>query len=164
MNLNKVLEEIENLIPYVVGPTILFKMVKDPELWLVRADSSKIKQALITVAIDIREIMPDGGHFILETRNCIASQNGNHTDPNASDRYVQITALATGKLASDQVLSCLPRTESFPKEPGEGTSEEISNTFEIIKAFDGHVATDCRPGKEMRIDINLPAVVAPPAD
>ena len=111
LNLNNVIEEIENLIPYVVGPAIRFETVKGAELWPVRADSSKIKQALITVAIDIREIMPDGGHFILETRNCSATQNGNRTTPDGQGPYVQITALATGRLASDQVLSCLPRTE-----------------------------------------------------
>lgn len=158
LNLNNAIEEIEPLVPYVLGPNIRFSTIKGSELWPVRADSSKIKQALITVAIDMREIMPDGGRFTLETRNHTAVQNRNQAGPGASGHYVQITALAVGKLTSDQALSCLPRPSSASGNSGDASSAEISNTFEIIRAFDGHVTTNCLSGKELTINIYLPAV------
>jgi signal transduction histidine kinase len=151
-DLNNLIGEIEKFIPYVLGPTIGFSTVKGSDLWPVRADSGKIKQVLITLAIDMQEILPFGGNFTLKTDNSASPNVGSAMDLPGTGNYARILALATGKTASDVASSCLPRVASIPG--------DIAGVYEIVQLLGGNLAVNSKLGEEMRIEIYLPAEVS----
>jgi two-component system, cell cycle sensor histidine kinase and response regulator CckA len=152
LDLNDVIQEIEKFIPCVLGSQIGFSTVKGAELWPIRADSTRIKQILFTLAIDMQEIMLGGGNFVLKTDNLATPNSQIATDLHMTGNYVRILALATGKTLSDTALSCMPRSAS--------TSGEIVNAYEIIQSLGGNVSVNSKPGEEMRIEIYLPAAAS----
>jgi hypothetical protein len=149
LELNNLIGEIEKFIPYVLGSAIGFSTVKGSELWPVRSDSAKIRQVLITLAIDMQEIMPVGGNFMLKTDNASPPNAGISMDMPRTGNYVRILALATGKTASDVASSCLPRIASIPG--------DIANVYDIVHSLGGNLAVNSKLGEEMRIEIFLPA-------
>jgi nitrogen-specific signal transduction histidine kinase len=149
LDLNEVIQETEKFIPCVLGSQIGFSTVKGTELWPVRADSARIKQILFTLAIDMQEIMPGGGNFVLKTNNVTTPNAEIATDLQITGNYVRILAMAIGKTVSDMALSCVPRIASTPG--------EIVNVLEIIQSLGGNVSVNSKLGEEMKIEIYLPA-------
>ncbi len=160
VDLNSVLLEIEKIVPYVLGPNIRFAVQKGSDLWPLKTDPVKIKQAVITLAIDMRELMPDGGSFLIETANFIAASADTRSGLQPSRRYVLLAASGTGKVAGDQVFSCLPKSRSAPENSSKEPHGEISNVYEIIRSFGGDVFVESRAGEEVKIKIFLPALAA----
>ena len=70
INLNSVVEEMGKLLPRLIGEDIELVVHADEELGTIRADASQMEQIIMNLAVNARDAMPNGGKFVIETREC----------------------------------------------------------------------------------------------
>ena len=71
VNANELISEFQGLIRQAVGDGCEVKLQTDEELWLCHVDPSLLETALLNLALNARDAMPDGGVLQIETRNIV---------------------------------------------------------------------------------------------
>ena len=66
--INKFLTGAADFIQRSLGENIQIKTVDEPALWLVEADPNQLESALVNLAINARDAMPDGGKVKIVSR------------------------------------------------------------------------------------------------
>ena len=69
VDLNGVLTNMEGILQRVIGEDIELACMYNAELWRVKADPGLIEQAVMNLAVNARDAMPDGGKLVMETAN-----------------------------------------------------------------------------------------------
>jgi K+-sensing histidine kinase KdpD len=73
LDLNQVIQELEKYLLLLAGKDIHFSVQKGPKLLPIRADKSRIRQALLLWFSSIKELMPGGGEIKLGTENFVSA-------------------------------------------------------------------------------------------
>ena len=69
VNLNEQVLNMMDLLRRSIGETIAVSTSLAGDLWTVRVDPSEIENAVLNLAINARDAMPQGGRLIIETHN-----------------------------------------------------------------------------------------------
>jgi two-component system cell cycle sensor histidine kinase/response regulator CckA len=160
LNLNNVIQEMEKYFPLIIGPQIDFCSVKDPELWSVRADLAQIRQALISLAIDMPDILPQGGAVSLETRNFPGIPVPSRKIPDKQEPTVLIILSATGASVSDKLFLNSSEGDTSTTSTSDEMISETATTAEIIYLCGGQISINNREEHKLTVHISLPAAVA----
>src|SRR5262245_26185913 len=70
LNVNRMVSEISELISRAVGETVRTETVLAGGAWLVNVDANQLQNAVLNLAVNARDAMPDGGSLTIETANC----------------------------------------------------------------------------------------------
>jgi two-component system, cell cycle sensor histidine kinase and response regulator CckA len=103
LDLNKILLEIEKLIPRILGSEIHFTTAKAPELWPVYADPAKLKLALIALALDMKYLISNNGMIVFTAGNLISERERSLVATPGSHHWVVVTATSRGSLEAERV-------------------------------------------------------------
>ncbi len=157
VNLNRLIQETEEMIRRLIGEDIEFVLHLDTDLPLIKADPGQMHQVLINLVANARDAMPKGGTLRLQTKyvvldadDCVAHAEatpGPHAVLSVSDTGVGIEA------------ADLPRIfEPFfsTKEKDKGTGLGLSMVYGIIKQNQGWIQTCSELGKGATFEIYLP--------
>ena len=71
LSLRRVIESLELLLQRTLGDDIALKVECDDRLWDVEADRSQLEQVLMSLALNAREAMPDGGELLIDAENAV---------------------------------------------------------------------------------------------
>jgi two-component system cell cycle sensor histidine kinase/response regulator CckA len=159
LDLNDAILGIEGILSRILGKEIGFIATNTPKLWPVKADLAKMKQALITLAVDMKGTLPEGGTIRISAKNSTvepASLPGSRLEPG---HYVIITAISSGNIAVDEASASL-RNIASPLDSiadAEMTSR-LPGVCDIIKMTGGKLVIDRCSGQELRVSIYLPAI------
>jgi PAS domain S-box-containing protein len=69
LNLNELVLGIAELLKRSLGERVMLTTVLDSALWSTRADPSEFENAVLNLAINARDAMPEGGKLVIETSN-----------------------------------------------------------------------------------------------
>ena len=69
LDINRLIPGMSELLHRTLGETIEVEAVLAPRLWTVEADPNQLENAIINLAINARDAMPDGGKLTIETQN-----------------------------------------------------------------------------------------------
>jgi signal transduction histidine kinase len=168
VDLNQVVAETASFLQKSVDPRIAVESRLDPDLPLVEADAGQMKQAVLNVAVNAVDAMPEGGRITFETRVA-------HLD----ERFVQACpGLAPGDYAEtvigDTGVGMPPEIADRAFEPffttkpgGKGTGLGLSVVYGIVRNHGGHVTLETTPGLGTTVRLYLPVASAarprPPA-
>ena len=137
----------------------------------VSADPGQLESALLNIAINARDAMPDGGtlRFRAGVAGALpAKARSELDDPNArDDDFVAIAIGDSGSGMSDEVKERAFEPFFTTKEAGRGTGLGLSTVYGFVKQSKGTVAIDSAPGAGTTITLFLPrlrAASAPAAD
>lgn len=112
VDLNQLLAGMRNLLQTSIGSTIHIETRKQPGLWPALVDPTQIELALLNLAINARDAMPQGGTLTIETGNATLSGTDRWGDLPAGE-YAVVTVSDTGTGMSDEVRAkafCDPQT------------------------------------------------------
>jgi len=137
-------------------------------LWPTKADPSAVENAILNLAINARDAMPNGGELIVETRNL----EGEELPFDGKGRqFVLLSVTDTGEGMSHEVFERAFEPFFSTKEPGRGTGLGLSTVYGFAVQSDGHAAIESTPGKGTTVRLYLPraevqsdAPVASPAE
>jgi PAS domain S-box-containing protein len=156
-NVNSLIGDLERLLKPTLGGQIEFERVLQQSVWPIFVDRGQLDAALVNLALNARDAMPNGGRLTLETCNVdldydLVKQIG-EVEPGA---YVMIAVSDTGigipAAIHDKVFDPFFTT----KEVGKGTGLGLSMVYGFIKQSGGHVTLYSEPGHGTTLRIYLP--------
>jgi len=125
----------------------------------VRADPGEIEQAIMNLAVNARDAMPQGGTLTIETGATEADPPvGPGTPGVAAGERVLLTVTDTGSGMTEEVKAHLFEPFFTTKEPGRGTGLGLATVHGIIKQSDGEIACESELGRGTTFTISLPRV------
>src|SRR5690606_22431821 len=69
LNVNELILSTQEMLHRTIGETVQTTFVAPDDLWLVRCDANQLENAILNLAINARDAMPDGGMLTLEMSN-----------------------------------------------------------------------------------------------
>lgn len=131
------------------------ELVLEPQAWPVCVDANQLENALLNLAMNARDAMPDGGCAVIHTRNIPAAEAARIADLPAID-HVAIVVEDSGTGMSPETLTRVFEPFFTTKAVGEGTGLGLSQVFGFAKQSDGHAEIVSRPGQGTSVWIYLP--------
>ena len=157
INLNERLPEIVHLLKRTLGEAVQVSTHSAPELWDALADPTQVDDAVVNLAINARDAMPDGGMLIIETANVFLDQDyaDGHIDVVAGE-YVMLAVSDTGMGMSSEVAARALEPFFTTKPAGQGTGLGLSQVYGFVKQSGGHVSIYSEPTRGTTIKLYLP--------
>ena len=86
IDLNDVISHLEKLLQRTLGEDVELTILKGENLYPVEADPAQVEQALVGMALNAREAMPDGGSLTIQTESVILDEDYVDANPAGEDR------------------------------------------------------------------------------
>src|SRR5690606_13487833 len=104
INLNSFVVGLTDMLHRTLGATIYLSNALTPNLWSARVDASQVESAIVNLAVNARDAMPDGGRLLIETGNVTvdAAMSG-RLDGLPPGDYVRLAVSDTGAGMADAV-------------------------------------------------------------
>ncbi|MGX7707812.1 response regulator [Methylobacterium sp. Gmos1] len=145
---------LTKLLARTLGERITITAELDGQLPEICVDHAQFEAALINLAVNARDAMPDGGAL------CIRVQGREVPAPGeaASPRCVDITVADTGTGMPPAILARVFEPFFTTKEAGKGTGLGLSMVHGFVQQSGGTIAVDSTPGQGTRFVVTLPAL------
>jgi CheY-like chemotaxis protein len=164
---NKFVSSVSDMVRRALGEKIELETVLAGGLWATKIDQHELESAIVNLAVNARDAMPDGGKLTIETANCYlddayASENM-EVNPG---QYVMIAVTDTGQGMPPEVLSQAFDPFFTTKPAGKGTGLGLSQVHGFVKQSGGQVKIYSEPGRGTCIKLYLPRFnqVEPPTE
>jgi PAS domain S-box-containing protein len=156
LDLNDLIGTVEELLRRSLGENIDLRFAAGDDLWRVRCDGNQLENALLNLAINARDAMPNGGRVTIDTANVVfdARQARRH-DVSPGD-YVCMRVRDTGVGMPPSVKARAFDPFYTTKPIGKGTGLGLSMIYGFVRQSDGSVLIDSEPGQGTSIEICLP--------
>ena len=126
------------------------------------ADAGQLELALLNIAINARDAMPDGGslRFHAQPRDALPADayGGIDEAPPPGMSYVAISVTDSGCGMSDAVREHVFEPFFTTKEAGRGTGLGLATVYGFVKQSKGGVAIHSTPGKGTTVTLYIPRV------
>ena len=159
LDLNAIVLDLEKILRRLIGEQIQLRTRPFDGLWPVKADPGQIEQAILNLAINARDAMPDGGTLTIETANVEHSAEDflSHA-PVLPGPYAMVAVSDTGIGMNEEVKAHIFEPFFTTKEQGKGTGLGLSTTYGIVKQSGGHILCESEPGRGATFRLYLPRV------
>ncbi|MFA7664649.1 MAG: PAS domain S-box protein [Burkholderiaceae bacterium] len=167
IQIGQLLESLADVLRRTLGARIEVRTVYAPDLPHARADPGLLDTALLNLAVNARDAMPEGGRLTLEARRQRLDDDyaARNVEVTAGD-YVEIAVSDTGSGMPPEVLARAFEPFFTTKGSGKGSGLGLSLVYGFVKQSDGHVTVHSEPGIGTTIRLFLPATddgESPPA-
>lgn len=153
---NKLVAGMSELLRRALGETVRLETVLAGGLWPVCADAGQLENAILNLAINGRDAMPDGGALTIETANCHLDEGYARVHEGVEPgQYVLIAVSDTGQGMSPEVAERAFDPFFTTKEVGRGTGLGLSQVFGYVRQSDGHIKLYSEPGEGTSVKIYL---------
>ncbi|MDQ3481893.1 MAG: ATP-binding protein [Pseudomonadota bacterium] len=158
LNLNKLVGGLSDLLQRTLGETILLENVSAGGLWLAHADPSELESALMNLAINARDAMPDGGKLTIETANVSLDDSyvSALVEPVPPGQYVMLAVSDTGEGMTKDTVDRVFEPFFTTKEAGKGTGLGLSQVYGFVRQSGGHIRIYSEPGEGTTVKLYLP--------
>lgn len=130
-----------------------------------RIDPVQLDVAILNLAINSRDAMPEGGCLTIETGPAIVDEGElPGAEPVDAGSYIAVTVSDTGTGMPPEVAAKAFEPFFTTKEPGKGSGLGLSMVYGFVRQSGGHVRIYSEPGRGTAIRLYLPAADCPPTD
>ncbi|MCW3797412.1 CHASE domain-containing protein [Sphingomonas sp. BN140010] len=157
LDVNALVGDMSELLRRTLGGSVQLQTVQAGDLWSTFADPSQLESAILNLAVNARDAMPDGGRLTIETVNCQLdeSYSARHAEVEPGD-YVLIAVTDTGQGMTPEVQARVLEPFFTTKEVGKGTGLGLPQVFGFVKQTGGHLGIYSEPGRGTTIKLYLP--------
>jgi|RhiMethySRZTD1v2_1073278.scaffolds.fasta_scaffold92095_3 signal transduction histidine kinase/CheY-like chemotaxis protein len=159
---NKLIANMSDLLHRTIPESIRVETVFAGGLWRINVDVGELENALINLASNARDAMPDGGKLTIETANAHLDDAYASTQADvAPGQYVLIAVTDNGPGMRPEVVAKAFEPFFTTKPPGRGTGLGLSQVYGFIKQSGGHVRIYSEPGQGVSVKLYLPRFYGP---
>jgi two-component system, cell cycle sensor histidine kinase and response regulator CckA len=157
LDLNAIIEDVNKMLPRLIGEDIELNFHAGPKLGKVKADPVQIEQVLMNLAANARDAMPKGGTLVIETANLRLDdsyiQSHSIVPPG---EYVLLTVTDSGQGIAPEHLPHIFEPFYTTKGEGKGTGLGLATAYGIVKQNGGFIWVYSEPGMGTTFKIYLP--------
>ena len=162
---NRLVSGMSDLLNRTLGETIEVETIQSARIWPVEIDVNQMENALLNLAVNARDAMPDGGKLTIEVANTHIDEDYAAQEAEVSPgQYVLISVSDTGQGMDEDVLSHAIEPFFTTKEVGRGTGLGLSMVYGFIKQSGGHIRVYSERGHGTTVKIYLPRFYGPLPD
>jgi PAS domain S-box-containing protein len=154
VDLNDCVRDMRTMIESSLRGNIVYNERLEPNTRPVRVDLAELELAIVNIAVNARDAMPNGGTFNLT----IANVTANRDDENAAREFVAIEFSDTGTGIPPNLLTKIFDPFFTTKEVGKGTGLGLSQVYGFAHQSGGMVTADSKVGQGTTLTLYLPAL------
>jgi signal transduction histidine kinase/ActR/RegA family two-component response regulator len=161
VDVNALIVEATSLLRASLGEQIEIESLLDESALNALVDTSQLTTALLNLAVNARDAMPNGGRLTLETGNVVLDEDS--VDARAdikSGRYVMIAVTDNGSGIPASIRDKVFEPFFTTKGLGKGTGLGLSMVYGFVKQSGGHVRIDSEEARGTSIKLFLPQATA----
>ncbi|MBC7502107.1 MAG: PAS domain-containing protein [Herminiimonas sp.] len=149
---------MEDLLRRTLGPNVFLEVTAETNPLITLCDPHQLESALLNLAINGRDAMPDGGRLTIASNNKFLDEEYASTQLNevAPGPFVRISVSDTGTGMTTDVARRALDPFFTTKPIGQGTGLGLSMVYGFIKQSRGHLRIQSEPGRGTTIDLFLP--------
>jgi len=157
VNLGHLMTEVLPMVRRAVGEKVSVEYVTSGGLWNTTIDATQFQTAVLNLAINGRDAMPDGGKLTIEVANAALDDAYAASHPEVEPgQYVMFAITDTGK-GMDAATSMRALDPFFTTKPvGEGTGLGLPQVYGFVKQTGGHLKIYSEVDEGTTIKLYLP--------
>jgi CheY-like chemotaxis protein len=160
LDVNRALNGLSDFLRRALGEDVSLEIVGGGGVWPIEADSAELEAAILNLAVNARDAMPEGGKLTIETSNSYLDDAycKQSTDVRPG-QYVQIAVTDTGSGMAKDVIDRAFEPFFTTKQSGQGTGLGLSQVYGFVKQSGGHIKIYSELGEGTTIKVYLPRLV-----
>ena len=157
ISINEVIENMAHFLRHTLGNDIQLSLRLGKQLHQIQADTSRLEQILVNLAINARDAMPEGGQLVIETANIELDKNfcALHRGSRPG-HYVLIEVSDSGHGMSPEVLEHIFEPFYTTKAKGKGTGLGLATIYAHVRQMNGCIFCYSEIEKGSTFKIYLP--------
>jgi CheY-like chemotaxis protein len=154
---NKLVDAMVDRLTRTLGERVAVETIFGAGLWPIHADLDQVEGAILNLAMNARDAMPDGGKVTIRTANASVDQTSTAVDAEMSPGdYVAIAVGDTGVGMTREALAKAFDPFFTTKPPGVGTGLGLSQVYGFVKQSGGHATIRSTPGEGTTVTLYMP--------
>ncbi|MFS0735417.1 CHASE3 domain-containing protein [Sphingomonas sp. 1P06PA] len=159
---NRLVAGMSELLRRTLGEAISVETVLAGGLWRTFADPGMLENALLNLAVNARDAMPEGGRLTIETANAHLDDDYARAHQDViPGQYALISVTDSGQGMSADTIERAFDPFFTTKAIGKGTGLGLSQVFGFVKQSGGHVSIYSEPGRGTTLKLYLPRFSGP---
>jgi signal transduction histidine kinase/DNA-binding response OmpR family regulator len=157
IDVSRLVTGMSDLLHRTIGEQISIETVMSAGLWRTNIDANQLEMAIINLAVNARDAMPNGGKLTIETSN--ASLDEGYTADQAEvvpGQYIMLAVTDNGIGMTPQTVAKAFEPFFTTKDIGHGTGLGLSQVYGFVKQSGGHVKIYSEIGQGTSVKIYLP--------
>ena len=161
LDLARLVNGMSDLLNRALGENVRLSVHTPPGLWQVEADRNQLENAILNLAVNARDAMPNGGTLTIAAQNVSvdAKEAALYAGFRPGD-YAMISVLDTGIGMSAEVIARVFEPFFTTKEVGRGTGLGLSQVYGFVKQSGGYIRINSEPGRGTIVRVYLPRLLA----
>jgi signal transduction histidine kinase len=153
---NSRIREVSEMLARMLGEDVRLRLDLAADLWPAEADQNQLENALLNLAINARDAMPDGGALTLRSANATlsAAELGSDAEAEPGD-YVAVSIEDDGCGMTEEVRRSAFEPFFTTKPVGSGSGLGLSQIYGFVRQSRGHVTLDSEPGRGTTVTLFL---------
>ncbi|MDB5503431.1 MAG: sensor hybrid histidine kinase [Tardiphaga sp.] len=153
---NALVVSLEDLLRRTIGERLDLMIVAAPDLWCTLCDPNQLESALLNLAINARDAMPDGGRLTITTTNERIEAPRPDAPALLPGDYINIAVTDTGTGMPPEIVARAFDPFFTTKPIGQGTGLGLSMIYGFARQSNGHVSIDSVNGQGTTVNLYLP--------
>ena len=157
VDLNELVIGLTDMLQRTLGGTVNLSSTLGSGLWPVIIDPAQLESAIVNLAVNARDAMPDGGKLVMETTNMTITDYYVTTEIGLEPgEYVLMSVTDTGHGMPEDVRKRALEPFFTTKEVGRGTGLGLSMVYGFAKQSRGHLTIYSEVGVGSTVNLYLP--------
>jgi signal transduction histidine kinase len=160
LDANRMITTMSDLLRSTLGEQVRIETVNGGGLWATKVDMHQLENAILNVAINARDAMPEGGRLTIETANAYLDDVYARANVEVdAGQFVMIAISDTGAGMSSETIARAFDPFFTTKPAGTGTGLGLSQVFGFVKQSRGHIKIYSEVGAGTTVKIYLPRFI-----
>ncbi len=158
IDVNRLVAGMSELLHRSLGEGIVIETVLASGLWRVTVDANQLENALLNLAVNARDAMPEGGKLTIETANTYLDETYASSQEVKPGQYVAIAVTDTGTGMTREVLQKAFEPFFTTKDFGKGSGLGLSQAYGFMRQSGGHARIYSEVGEGTTVKLYLPRI------
>ena len=161
VDINRLVQGMSELLRQTLGETVKVETVLAGGMWKTAVDPNQLENAILNLAVNSRDAMPNGGRLTIETANAslddayVAAAGGDF----APGQYVLVAVSDTGTGMSKDLIERAIEPFFTTKPTGAGSGLGLSMVYGFVKQSGGHFRIYSEPGEGTSVKLYFPRLM-----
>ncbi len=157
LDVNRLIGGMSDLVHRAIGEGIEVQTVFGARLWQALADANQLENAILNLAVNARDAMPEGGKLTLETANAYLDEAYAASEEDVrAGQFVVVAVSDTGTGMDAETIGKAFDPFFTTKDIGQGTGLGLSQVYGFIKQSGGHAKIYSELGHGTTVKLYLP--------